>query len=96
METVIRISEENHGFIGIVKSSKDIIPFLAYQGWINGEKTTIAFLDDKKQWCNIPLKNLFGKDWERALSAMPLSVLSDFFDGRYYFLVEDVYCAEFY
>ena len=93
METVIRISEENHGFIGIVKSSKDIIPFLAYEGWID-EKTILPLLDDKKRWCNVPLKNLFGENWIKALLAMPLDVLSEVFNGGFYFSVEKVYRAE--
>ena len=94
VETVIRIEEESHGFLVLVERVKDIVPYLVDMGWIN-EETTIELLDVKSQWCNIPLKNFFGKDWVKTLSVLPLDVLSEIFDGRFYFSREEVYRAEF-
>lgn len=90
MKNVIRIEEENHGFIGLVQDNSDIIPFLVDQGWIS-EASTICVLDDKNNWCSIPLKNLFGEEWFDTLSLMPVSVLMTFFDGAFYFHYETVY-----
>lgn len=90
METIIRIEEENHGFIGIVKDDVDIIPFLVNNDWIS-KASTIQVLDSQKKWCSIPLKNLFGEEWYEALSVMPISILSIFFHGAFYFHYETVY-----
>lgn len=92
MKTVIRIEEENHGFIGIVEDDTDIISFLVNKDWIS-ETSTIQVLDSQKKWCSIPLKNLFGEEWYEALSVMPVSVLSTFFDGAFYFHYETVYSS---
>ena len=90
MKNVIRIEEENHGFIGLVEDDTDIIPFLVDQSWIS-EAFTVCLLDDQKKWCSIPLRNLFGEEWYDALSLLPVSVLSTFFDGVFYFHYETVY-----
>ena len=90
MENVIRIEEENHGFIGLVEDDTDIIPFLVDNDWIN-EASTICVYDWEKKWCSIPLKNLFGEEWYDALSLLPVSVLKTFFDGAFYFHYETVY-----
>lgn len=92
MKTVIRIEEENHGFIGIVEKDTDIIPFLIDQSWLSGA-STIEVLDSQKKWCSIPLESLFGEEWWGALSLLPVSVLSTFFDGAFYFYYETVYKA---
>ena len=95
MKTVICIEEECHGLIGIVNEAKDIVPYLIDHGWIDQE-TTIELLDNKKQWCNIPLKNLFGENWVKTFSIVPLDILSEIFNDSFDFLEKEVYCAEFY
>ena len=92
MRTVIRIEEENHGFIGLVQDDTDIIPFLVDNDWIN-EQSTVCVLDDKNDWCSILLKNLFGEEWFDALSLMPVSILRTFFDETFCFYYETVYEA---
>lgn len=95
MKTVIRIEEENHGFIGLVKDETDIIPFLIDKEWLS-KTHTISVLDREKEWRRIPLTSLFGEDWDEILSNMPLAALSRIFDGGFYFSIEEVYGIEFY
>ena len=95
MKTVIRIEEENHGFIGLVEDETDIIPFLIDKEWLS-KTHTISVLDREKEWRRIPLTSLFGEDWDEILSNMPLAALSRIFDGSFYFSIEEVYGTEFY
>lgn len=95
MKTVIRIKEENHGFIGLVEDETDIIPFLIDKEWLS-KTHTISVLDREKKWRRIPLTSLFGEDWDEILSNMPLAALSRIFDGSFYFSIEEVYGTEFY
>lgn len=93
MKTVIRIEEENHGFIGLVEDETDIIPFLIDKEWLS-KIDTISVLDAEKKWCDIPLESLFGKNWVEILSTMSLTALSALFYGSFDFSVEEVYCAK--
>lgn len=91
--TVIVITEENHGFIGLVKDVKDVINFLIDTDWID-KNTDIFYYDENKTWKTITLIERYGDKWKDILSSMNLEELSELFDGGFYFEIEEVYEKE--
>lgn len=86
--TVIRIEGD---FLGLVKKESDIIPFLVNNKYIQG-KTLLGLYDEEKdEYYEKSLIELFGSDWENALSNKTFSELKEIFEDYFNLSIETVW-----
>ena len=85
MQTVIVISEEFHGFIGIAKDYKNAIHFLIDNGWIKAKSD--IFYNETNQ----SIDCIFGKHWQDEILALDFDDFCEFFDGWIYLCEETVF-----
>lgn len=89
--TVIRIGSKWDGYLGLVSKESDIIPFLMDNNYIH-EKTLLGFYDEEKdEYYEKYLPELFASDWENVLLNKTLSELRKIFEEYFYFIVETVW-----
>lgn len=77
--TVIIITEECHGFLGVAKDMPSAIAFLYNEDWIDGTLETNGGVD---------VVNAFGRSWKDELSKMSISEFNDCFDCS--FLLQEI------
>lgn len=80
IETVIIISEENHGVIGVAIDLKSAIRWLIQTYWIDAG--TEFWVNGQEQ----TVEQLFGEQWREKL----IEQNEEFFEGRFYFYEEDL------
>lgn len=86
--TVIRIEGD---FFGLVQKESDIIPFLVKNKYIH-EKTFLGFYDEEKdEYYEESLPELFGSDWENVLSNKTFSELREIFEDYFELTIETVW-----
>lgn len=80
---VVKISEDNHGFLGVAKDYKSAIQFLIEEDWIN--EATEIYVDVEGGW--IRLDEYFD-DWEFEIKNMSRESFDDLFYEN--FSLEDI------
>lgn len=86
--TVIRIEGD---FFGLVKKESDIIPFLVNNKYIH-EKTFLSFYDEEKdEYYEESLPELFGSDWKNVLLNKTFSELKEIFEDYFELTIEKVW-----
>lgn len=83
--TVISISEECHGFIGLAKDFESAKDFLFKHGWI----------DEHFELCNdgkwYYIDEVLGNNWEAKVMNMTIEEFNKTFDSSFYLEVTNVY-----
>lgn len=85
--TVIRITEECHGFIGIAKDEKSAQNYVI-DFWLKDNSD--VYVDDKDQ----TLEEVFGKNWKEVLKEMPFDEFEELMNGLFWFSNEEVIGSE--
>lgn len=77
MRQVIKITEEYHGTIAVASDFMKAKQYLLDSGWVT------EYFDgyDEKEGQFVPLKELFGENWQEEF----LKQDKDWFDGLFYF-----------
>ena len=79
MESIIVISEDNHGIIGFAKDLFSAVSYLIINDWIT-EDTTFFY----EEWGEeFTLNDYFGNDWKAEILKMSLKDFNKFFDDRF-------------
>ena len=81
MKTVMLVSEENHGLIGVARNYEDSVIFLIRTGWLaNDTEVYVENMDSCKT-----VYDLLGEDWEEIIiNDWTLEKFTEFFDGVFY------------
>lgn len=78
-------------FFGLVKKESDIIPFLVNNKYIH-EKTFLSFYDEEKdEYYEESLPELFGSDWKNVLLNKTFSELKEIFEDYFELTIETVW-----
>ena len=84
--TVIQISEDNHGLIGIAKDYKSAIDFLFNNHWIE-DSTEIWAGDFYYQ----RLDEALGEDWLDKMTSWDVENFNDFWENSFLLTKTEVY-----
>lgn len=80
---VVKISEDNHGFLGVAKDYKSAIQFLIEEDWIN--EATEIYVDVEGGWLRL---DEYFDDWEFEIKNMSRESFDDLFYEN--FSLEDI------
>lgn len=85
--TVIRITEECHGFIGIAKDEKSAQSYVI-DSWLMGDE--YVYIDDKDS----TFEEAYGENWKEVLKEMPFDDFEELLNDYIWFSKEDVIGSE--
>lgn len=91
MDKVIVIYEENHGFIGIVKSKEDVINFLINKNWLRDSFVFPCYDPTIRCYTNPSIIDLFGKNWRDVFRKKTFDELQTLLEDNFEFSEEEVY-----
>ena len=78
---VIRIEEENHGFIGVANNYRNAVKWLIGNKWL--ADYTEIYDDETDSW--IQVKDRFGEDWADLMTEQwSIDDFNDYWDGSFY------------
>ena len=82
---VIRIEEENHGFIGVANSYRNAVKWLIGNKWL--ADYTEIYDDETDSW--IQVRDRFGEDWADLMTdKWNIYDFNDYWDGSFYLTTE--------
>ena len=88
---VVRIEEENHGFIGVANSYRNAVMWLISNKWL--ADYTEIYDEETDSW--IQVKDRFGEDWADLMTDQwNIEDFNDYWDGSFYLTTDIVIGAE--
>ena len=88
--TVIRIVEDEHGFLAIAKNYKAAIHYLIDHYWLDDNSE--IWDENTHNWVNI--KEVLGENWKDKVYQLSLDEFFNYFDGQFYLYEDNVYECE--
>ena len=93
--TVIVITEETHGFIGLADTPEHAIDFLMDENWLDEGTTFPTFNEQTKKWEDVSVTEKFGEHWGNTLrSAKNCDELNEALDDYFLFEEMNIYTGE--
>ena len=87
--TVIKIEEDNHGFIGVAANYPAVIDFLVNNYWLEDSTEVWVREDDYRR-----LDEVISGDWVEKMKNWGIENFNDYWDGSFYLTEVEVYGSE--